>query len=139
MNNDNSVALSKYRLEKSKECLKSAKALRDIDDYQGAANRSYYAIYHAIRSILALDGVEFKRHSGNMSYFRQNYIKKGLFDVELSNYMSSASETRNSSDYDDFYVISKEEVNKEIKNAEKLCDDINAYIEKRLNEQEENQ
>ena len=66
MNNDNSVALSKYRLEKSKECLKSAKALRDIGDYQGAANRSYYAIYHAFRSILALDGVEFKRHSGNM-------------------------------------------------------------------------
>ena len=32
MNNDNSVALSKYRLEKSKECLKSAKALRDIDE-----------------------------------------------------------------------------------------------------------
>ena len=108
------IELSKYRFEKSKECLNSAKALRDLGDYKGAANRAYYAIYHAIRSILAIDKVEFKRHSGNLSYFRQNYIKTGIFDIELSDYLSIASEARNSSDYDDFYVISKDEVDMQI-------------------------
>lgn len=70
MEDEGPVELSKYRFEKSKDCLNSAKALRDLGDYKGAANRAYYAIYHAVRSVLALDRVEFKRHSGNMSFFR---------------------------------------------------------------------
>lgn len=118
MDNENSIQLSKYRSENSKECLNSAKALRDLGDYKGAANRAYYAIYHAIRSILALDMVEFKRHSGNMSYFRQNYIKNGIFDIELSDFLTIASDARNSSDYDDFYIISRDEVDNQIDNAE---------------------
>lgn len=128
MDNGNAVELSKYRFEKSQECLKAAKALRDIEDYEGAANRSYYAIYHAIRSILALDMVEFKRHSGNISYFRQNYIKPGLFDTEISEMLSIASDARNSSDYDDFYVVSKEEVDSQISNAERICGDVKRYL-----------
>lgn len=131
MDNENSIQLSKYRFEKSKECLNSAKALRDLGDFKGAANRAYYAIYHAIRSILALDMVEFKRHSGNMSYFRQNYIKNGIFDIELSDFLTIASDARNSSDYDDFYIISRDEVNNQIDNAERLCKDVESYLSKR--------
>lgn len=49
-----------YRLEKSNKCLASAKLLIQSEDYCGAANRSYYAIFHCIRSLLALDGVDFQ-------------------------------------------------------------------------------
>ena len=134
MDNKKPIELSKYRFEKSRECLNSAKALKDLGDYKGAANRAYYAIYHAIRSILAFDMVEFKRHAGNLSYFRQNYIKTGIFDIEISDYLSIASETRNSSDYDDFYIISKEEVDNQIENAKKLCKDVDEYLKKRYEE-----
>ena len=50
--------LSKYRLEQAEKCIKSAQALVDIDDYKGSANRAYYAIFHCIRSVLALDEVD---------------------------------------------------------------------------------
>lgn len=129
--NDSQIELCKYRFEKSKECINSARILRDAGDYRGAANRAYYAIYHAIRSILALETVEFKKHSGNISYFRQNYIKTGLFDVELSDILSLAAETRNSSDYNDFFIISKEEVDVQIENAERFCDDVKRYLSDR--------
>ena len=128
MDKGDATELSKYRFEMSQSCLKSAKTLLEIGDYKGAANRSYYSIFHAIRSILALDKVEFKRHSGNISYFRQNYIKSGKFDVEISEMLSSASEVRNGSDYNDFYVISKEEVENQIKNAEKIAEDVRDYL-----------
>lgn len=42
------VDLSQHRLRQAKQCIQSAKVLRDIDDYKGAANRSYYAIFHAM-------------------------------------------------------------------------------------------
>lgn len=37
-------------------------------------------------------------------------------------------EIRSNSDYDDFYVISVEEVNEQIGNAIKFCDVVEAYL-----------
>ena len=120
--------LSEYRLDKAGNCLIEAKALLDIDKYDGAANRSYYCMYHSIRSLLAIDGVEFKRHSGNMSYFREKYIKTKIFDEKLSDALGDAFSIRSDSDYGDFFVISKEEVEKQVKNAEIFYNTIKDYL-----------
>lgn len=53
------MKLSKYRLEQACTCIQSAKILLDSTDYKGAANRAYYAIFHCMRSVLALDGHDF--------------------------------------------------------------------------------
>lgn len=101
------VDLSKYRLEQAKQCIASAEVLYGIDDYKGAANRSYYSIFHSIRSVLALEAVDFKKHSAVISYFRKNYIKTSIFKVELSDMITEAFDIRSDSDYDDFYLVSK--------------------------------
>ena len=121
--------LSKYRLEQSEQCLKSSGLLYDSGDYKGAANRVYYAIYHAIRSVIALDGVEFVKHSGNISYFRKEYIKTGIFDVELSDIITKAFTIRSGSDYDDFYIVSKDDTSKQIENATLFYNQIKHYLE----------
>ena len=33
------------------------------------------------RLILALDGVDFKKHAGVISYFQREYVKSGVFDM----------------------------------------------------------
>lgn len=38
------------------------------------------------------------------------------------------SEVRSNSDYDDFYIISVEEVNEQIENAMKFCDVVEPYL-----------
>ncbi len=125
------IELSKYRIEQARQCIKSAKALVEIDDSKGAANRSYYAVFHAMRSVLALEGKDFSKHSGVSAYFRKEYIKTGIFDVELSGIISMAFEIRSNSDYDDFYVISLEEVSEQIENAIKFCDAVESYLGKK--------
>lgn len=102
--------LSDYRLEQAKRCIKSARVLVADNDYKGAANRSYYAIFHCMRSVLVLDRVDFSKHSGVLAYFRKQYIKTGIFDIELSDIIGEAFDIRNDSDYDDYYIISKEDV-----------------------------
>lgn len=126
--------LSDYRLEQAKRCVKSAKILASDDDYKGAANRSYYAIFHCMRSVLALEGVDFSKHSGVSSYFRKQYIKTGIFDAELSDIIKEAFDIRSDSDYDDYYVLSKDDVEKQIENAEKFCFVIEAYLKKKKDE-----
>ena len=54
--------LVSYRIETAKSDLKSAKILLNAGEYKGANNRAYYAIFHAINAVHALDGRAFKRH-----------------------------------------------------------------------------
>ncbi len=124
--------LSGYRMEQAEQCLKSARILYDNEDYKGAANRAYYAIYHAIRSVIALDGKEFVKHSGNTSYFRKEYIKTGIFDICLSDIISDAFSIRSSCDYSDFYVVSKNDTEKQIKNAEIFLNAIKGFLSEHL-------
>ncbi|MCQ4636085.1 HEPN domain-containing protein [Anaerovorax odorimutans] len=120
--------LSKYRLEQAEQCIRSAKLLAENDDYKGAANRSYYAIFHCMRSVLALNQVDFSKHSGVSAYFRKEYIKSGIFDVELSDIIREAFDVRSDSDYDDYFVISKEEVRRQIMNAETFYSQVKIYL-----------
>ena len=109
---------SAYRYEKARNNLRSAKKLFENDDYASANNRAYYAIFHAIRAVLALDQFDSKKHSGVISEFRLRYIKTGVFSKDLSDMVGSAFEIRNDSDYEDMFIASKAETEEQIRNAE---------------------
>ena len=105
MLDQNRVDLSTYRLEKAEEMLGDATALLQQGSLRSSNNRAYYCIYHAIRAIFALDGVEFKKHSGNITFFLKDYVQTGIFDSEVSEIVLSASKIRSASDYDDFLSL----------------------------------
>ena len=96
--------------------------------FDTAANRSYYAIFHAARSVLALDGQDYKKHSGVISNFQKNYIKTEVFNKEMSNIIKSAFDMRTDSDYEDFYVVSKDEVIKQVAEAEYFVNTIEKHL-----------
>ncbi len=77
------TSLSKVRFNHSEECLKSAETLLKDSDYKGAANRSYYAIFHALRAILVYDDFDFKKHSGIISTFNKLYILRQIYSVKM--------------------------------------------------------
>ena len=64
---EQAIEISKVRFDHAKECLRDAKLLLAGESYRSAANRAYYAIFHAMRTVLALDGVDMKHHSGIIS------------------------------------------------------------------------
>jgi uncharacterized protein (UPF0332 family) len=134
VSNENKEALAQYRLEQSHECLKDA--VRDIEAeaYKAAANRSYFCVFHAMRAVLALDGFDSKKHSGIISVFRQRYIKTGIFSSELSDIIQNAFNTRGKSDYEDFFVVSKEQTKKQVEDSDIFLTAIKSYTKKRLTE-----
>ena len=121
--------LSKVRLKHAEECLSSAKALLNVNDFKGAANRAYYSVFHAMRAVLALDGIDRKHHSGIITEFRKLYIKTGIFDARLSEIIQIQSEYRTSSDYDDFFIISKFEVAEQVESAEEFLAKVTGYLQ----------
>lgn len=126
---EKSLELSKHRLQRAAQCLSSSKLLIDAGDLQSSANRSYYCVFHCMRSVLALEEVDFAKHAGVISYFRKNYIKTGIFDVNLSKIIAMAFDMRSDSDYEDYYVIEKSDAWDLFANAKIFYDAIENYLQ----------
>lgn len=120
--------LSSARLEHAEECLAAAKSLLASENYKSAANRSYYTVFHAMRAVLAYDEIDMKKHSGIIAEFRRLYIKTGIFGGELSKIISVLFDIRTESDYDDFFIISKKDVEEQVENARFFLDSIKEYL-----------
>ena len=87
-----------YRIQTSKSDLKSARVLFDVQEYKGANNRAYYAIFHAINAIHALDGRAYKRHKDAISNFNKDYVKTEIFPREMGRKIGEAEVIRHASD-----------------------------------------
>lgn len=124
----NKIELMQYRFDMAKERLTSSKLLLENGSFKDSIGRSYYAIFMAVRAILALDNVDFSRHSGVISYFQQNYIKTGVFDIKYSKYLSQAFQIRNNTDYADFYIVSREDAKIQHERAVEFCEAVGKYL-----------
>jgi uncharacterized protein (UPF0332 family) len=122
------MELSKYRFETAQEDLYDAKLMLENGRYKNALNRGYYSIFHAIRSVNALDGFDSSKHSGVIAHFNQEYVKNEVFPKELSKLIKEASENREKADYLDFFIASKDEAERQISRAEKVIDYIERYL-----------
>lgn len=97
--------LVKYRVEKSKNDFEASKILSENGLFAQSLNRSYYSIFHAVRSILAFEQFDSKKHSGIIAYFNQNFVSTGIFDKSYSKILMGAEIIRNKSDYNDFNLF----------------------------------
>lgn len=122
--------VAKYRLQVAKEDLQSAKVLLEAQSYRGANNRAYYAIFHAVSSVLAMEGIAFKRHKDTLAYFNKNYVATEVFPREWGRKIIKSEEIRHASDYDTFYIASKEETIQQIETADELIRLVTEYNEK---------
>lgn len=123
-----SKELSNHRLEQAKGDLYDAKLLYEHDRFLSANNRAYYAIFHAIKSILALEPIDFKKHKDVISYCNKNYINTEIFPKSLGRKIVKASKVREDSDYVDEFVIDAETTNIQIQTAEELIILVEKYI-----------
>ncbi len=81
-----------------------------------------------MRAVLALDSFDSKKHSGIISEFRKNYIKTQIFDYDMSRIIGDQFDARSHSDYDDFYVISKDFAVNQVEEAETAVGKIEKYL-----------
>lgn len=125
--------LALYRIDTAKEDLKSAKILRDASCFKGANNRAYYAIFHAINAIHALNGVAYKKHKDAIANFNKEYVKTEIFPKEIGRRIAGVEEIRHASDYDDFYIATRDEVDEQISIAEEFIKMVEVYCMKQMN------
>lgn len=102
------IDLSKYRFDTATENLDAALTLLNDRKFKASVNRSYYAIFHVLRAVTALDEFDSSKHSGVIAYFNRTYVKEGIFDRSVSKMIDTAFRLREKADYQDFTIISRE-------------------------------
>ena len=123
--------LSKYRYERALEDLKNAKEVFNSGSYKLALNRSYYAIFHAMRAVNVLDEFDSSKHSGVIAHFNQYHVKTGDFEKIASKIIQNAMEMREHADYEDFFVASKKDAEEQINKAEQFLEYVKAFLSNR--------
>ena len=128
MDNETIEDFARYRLNKAKETLETAKMIfNEGKDFLSANNRAYYAIFYAIRAVLAIEEIDFKRHKDVLAYFNKEYVNKEKFPKMIGRKISQAQRIREDSDYDD-YEPSFEKTEQQINTAQELIGLVEEYI-----------
>ena len=118
----------RHRLNVAREDLDTAYLTFKAGKYRAANNRAYYSIFHTICAVLAKEGVAFKRHKDTLSYFNKNYVQQEIFPRELGRKIVKSEEIRHASDYDTFYIASKEITAQQIETATKILELAEQYL-----------
>lgn len=120
----------RIQMERAEELLVDAEELLQRDSYKSANNRAYYAMEKAVNALLIDKHVETRTHNGAMKMFNVEYVRieNAYFTEEDYRLIVKAEQIRNISDYDDFYVASKDEAKQQVENARKLIVKIKKYL-----------
>lgn len=122
-------------MERAKELLDESKEMLERGSYKSANNRVFYAIEKSLKALLATEQIEVATHSGSLKQFNFVFIFKGdgTFTPEDYQKAAKAEQIRNISDYDDFYIASKDETKQQVTSAEYLVEKIDKYIYSQYN------
>lgn len=132
MDNETTEGFAKYRLARAKETLNTAVIIfGEVKDYTSANSRAYYAIFYAIRAVLALEQIDFKKHKDVMAYFNKNYVNTEVFPRKIGRKIAQAQRVREDSDYDDEYRPSYEKTKQQLDTAKELIELVEKYIDEK--------
>ncbi len=107
-------------LQKAQRQLSSALILLTDGDYDGAAGRAYYAMFHAASQILLTNGLAFSSHGAVHAAFGRDFVKPGLFPAHLHRALLNAFDTRITADYNSAPTLSQEAAESVIRDAEEF-------------------
>ena len=116
-------------MKQAEDTLKIAEYSLKEHIYKDAVNRSYYVAFYATKAVLALGTVDFRRHKDVMAYFNKEYVAAGIFPKALGKKLGALQRLREKSDYDDFYIASKEKAEEQIVVAKEFLQAVKDYLE----------
>lgn len=64
--------------------MNQAEMVSKMQQWNLAANRYYYACFHAVQALFIHNGLASKTHSGMLSQFGLHFIKTGIIEDRLS-------------------------------------------------------
>ena len=128
LSNEERATLVALELKKARETFEDISILLNANRLNGAANRMYYAVFHAVCALLINDGHQVNTHKGSHALFSLNYIKTGILPKEYGLLYNQLQTMREESDYNCAYDVDPEELKERMEPARRLIESIEKLL-----------
>ena len=116
---------------KGRSSLTAAKKLREESLFAESISRSYYVMFYAAKALLLLDGIDVSKHSAVTAAFGREYAKTGKIDPRYHRMLLDGFEWRQKSDYDVYWLATREMAERCQQNAEAFLVEIRREMAQR--------
>lgn len=130
LSNEERRTLVALELKKAREAYEDIGILIAANRLNGAANRMYYAVFHAVCALLINDGRHVSTHRGSHALFSQHYVKTGILPREYGQLYNQLQTMREESDYNCAYDVEMDELQQRLEPAKRLIDDVEKIVGK---------
>ncbi len=110
LNAEERKTMVSLEMEKAHRFLDQAKMVQDMQQWDLAANRYYYACFHAVQALFIYNGLASKTHSGMLSQFGLHFIKTGIIEDRLGGFLTRMEQMREKGDYNCLFTITEDEL-----------------------------
>ena len=121
-------ALIYNKIRRSRETWVEAKGIMENKYWYAAANRMYYSCYYMVSALLMKNGLSAHTHGGVIGLFGLNFVKTGIISSELGKFYSQLFELRQTGDYDDWKVVTENDIMPLVSTAEVFLETLEKLI-----------
>lgn len=122
--------LVRLQMEKAHHFLYQAEEMCALKHWDLAANRYYYACFHAVQGLFIKKGMAASRkHAGLVSQFSLHFVKTGKVSTTLGSFLARMMQLRQKADYNCYYNITEEELKDYITLSKQLIDKVEELIQ----------
>ncbi len=132
MPSENQIELARHRMGKARQCAATARNILFDGDYEASVGRSCFAIFHGMRAVLILDGLDFREGPAVTENFREHYVTTGVFDESSSQIVRKVFDLCTACNYDDSFTVSRQEAEQQEVNACAFLGKVEHYIGKQM-------
>ena len=129
LNDEDRKTLVGLQMDKANRFLEQAEMVRGLQQWDLAANRYYYACFHAVQALFIHHGLASKRHSGMLSQFGLHFIKTGIIEDKLGGFLTRMEQLREKGDYNCIFSVTEEELRTIVEPAHELVVVITRLIQ----------
>ena len=125
------MVLITLELEKSEKTLTEMEVQLQNSLWGMAANRLYYALFHAVSALLISDKHEVGTHRGAVNKFSLFYVKTGIFTPAEGRLYSQLQKLREDGDYNCSIDVDQSDVEGKVLPTRQLIAHIRRYLEEK--------
>ena len=130
LNDEERKTMVGFQIEKANRFLQQAEMVRDLQQWDLAANRYYYACFHAVQALFIHNGLASKTHTGMLRQFGLHFINTGIIEDRLGGFLTRMEQLREKGDYNCIFSINEDELSTIVEPAHELVKVITNLIHK---------
>lgn len=128
LNEEEKDILKELEYSKAVKLLEECDKVIELEMWNVAANRLYYALFHAVSALLINAGIPVGSHKGSHLRFGKHFVQTGIFPPSSGRLYSQMESLRERADYNCAFEAEKEDIEQLYAPSREMIERIGSII-----------